>query len=141
MLSFTIFVENKLMRNLILLITIGLFTIVTACGPEKGAAKKPNAKAKTAKSKKANPTKKGATANAATSKVKMNADQKAKVKKIEAKYDKRLAELRKKNDWAGEKNAKKRKMFNADKAKELKAVLGGKYKDYIISKMPAKKKK
>ena len=126
------------MRNLILLLTIALFTSLTACGPEK-AAKKPKAKAKTTKTKKAG-AKKGATKKV-TTEVKMNADQKAKVAKIEAKFDKIRTELRKKNDWTGEKNAKTRKSFNADKAKELKAVLGGKYKEYVASQMPVKTKK
>lgn len=130
------------MKNFILFFTIALFTILTACGPEKGATKKANPKAKTTQTKKAknNKNKKTAT-TAAASKVKLNADQKAKIAKIEANYSKRLKYLRKKNEWAGEKNAKTRKAFNADKAKELKAVLGGKYKDYIASQMKPKAKK
>ena len=144
MLRFIIFAENLSKRNLILLLTIALFTSLTACGPEKGAAKKANPKAKTTKTKakagkKGNATKKGAMTNADGPK--LNADQKEKIAKIEAKYDKRMTTLRKKGEWTGDKNAKTRKSFNAEKTKELKAVLGGKYKEYIASKTTAKKKK
>jgi len=133
------------MRNLILFFTIALFTMLTACGPEKGASKKANPKAKTTQTNKGKANKKAASTTAAatstTTKVKLNNDQKAKIEKIEANYAKRITYLRKKNEWAGEKNAKTRKALNAEKTKELKAVLGGKYKDYIMSQMQAKTKK
>jgi len=127
------------MKNIIKLLLIGTSVILFSCKPDANSVQIKNSdvkkEQKKTKNKSNSPIIDKAYWAAAKKETGVGPIQASEIRKITAKYNKQIADLRKNNKWEGVVNQRTRKTINKAKEDELKKLLAKKYVKYTQFKL------